>query len=636
MKKMMKKVMSYMLITAVMMTNLALVPVAASQEDATGKSDEVQETSTENAGAADVDKAEKKNVEDNSNTAPGAKNGTVEKPTATPESATYKGEQTIKLECNTQGAEIYYTTDGAEPSNDPANTSAKKYDAEFKVTANTAVNPAVAATTTVKAIAYVGEDKSDTETFQYTIDPNFTIAKPTASVASGTYKAAQTVTLTCDTPDVDIYYTTDGRDPDREGKVGEKYDPAKPITIDKNMTLKVKAFEGDVKSELAAYEYKIDPNFTVAAPTADPAAGTYQESQAVKLSCATPNAEIYYTTDGKTPDKTQNIGTKYDGSGITVATSMTVKAIAYAGDASSEVAEYRYEINVPVTTENIETVTVNKLTAAKRGEKPDTDAESAEPAKYTVEKVEWKDDEGKAAGGRFEADSTYYAYITLTAVKGYEFDGSIFVQNKTCAAVKVDGYSGTPVVTSYGKDTITVATGYKTSNVETASADSNKITGIKSSYTKNATVTFSAIGAGSTNEEVHGNERYVPVEYQVGSKSVEITDNKASVTKSYKVASAGTYKMQVTFQKQVYDADAEEWKDVADDTDVKEVSFKVTSTGSTRKSGTTTRKPTAKTTSTRAKNARTADETPLGAMAAVCVLAGTAAVVMTVRRRKNG
>ena len=47
------------------------------------------------------------------------------------------------------------------------------------------------------------------------------IAKPAASVASGTYKAAQTVMLTCDTPDVDIYYTTDGQDPNRDGKVGE-------------------------------------------------------------------------------------------------------------------------------------------------------------------------------------------------------------------------------------------------------------------------------------------------------------------------------------------------------------------------------------------------------------------------------
>lgn len=635
MKKIMKKIMSYMLITAVLITNLALVPVAASQEDATEEGKQ-QEASGEPGDTSDSGKV------------PAAKDGQtdkVEKPTAVPEPATYKAEQIIELACSTQNAVIYYTTDGTtEPSNNTADPNIKQYDPaqKFKVTANTAVDPAVAATTTVKAVAYVGENKSETETFRYTIDPNFMIAKPTASVASGTYKAAQTVMLTCDTPDVDIYYTTDGQDPNRDGKVGEKYDPAKPITVGKDLTLKVKAFEGDAESEMATFDYKIDPNFTVAAPTADPAAGTYQESQAVKLSCATPNAEIYYTTDGKTPDKTQNIGTKYDGSGIKVADSMTVKAIAYAGDASSEVAEYRYEINVPVTTEKIETVTVNKLTPAKRGEKPDTDAESAEPTKYTVKKVEWKEktDDSKnlmdMSAERFQSQMNYFALITLKAKDGYEFD-SVTLKAGLTAAVTIEGFNGKPSVYKFSSDEIIVASVYPTDKIATASADNNKITGIKSSYAKNATVTFNAIGAGSANEEVHGNERYIPVEYQVGSKSVEITGGEAAVSRSFKVASAGTYKVQVTFQKQVYDADAGdggEWKDVADEIDVKSTSFKVTSKSP---GGTPTRrtaKPT-KASSTRAKNARTADETPIGTMAAVCLLAGTAAAVMTVRRRKN-
>ena len=37
MKKIMKKIMSYMLITAVLITNLALVPVAASREGCDGR-----------------------------------------------------------------------------------------------------------------------------------------------------------------------------------------------------------------------------------------------------------------------------------------------------------------------------------------------------------------------------------------------------------------------------------------------------------------------------------------------------------------------------------------------------------------------------------------------------------------------
>lgn len=628
MKKIMKKIMSYMLITAVLITNLALVPVAASQEDATEEGKQ-QEASGEPGDTNDSGKV------------PAAKDGQtdkVEKPTAVPEPATYKAEQIIELACSTQNAVIYYTTDGTtEPSNNTADSNIKQYDPaqKFKVTANTAVDPAVAATTTVKAVAYVGENKSETETFRYTIDPNFMIAKPTASVTSGTYKAAQTVMLTCDTPDVDIYYTTDGQDPNRDGKVGEKYDPAKPITVGKDLTLKVKAFEGDAESEMATYDYKIDPNFTVAAPTSSPAPGKYTSVQEVTLDCATPNNEIYYTTDDKQdPDKSLNIGKKYTaGEKIQVSDSMTIRAIAYAGDAKSSVVKFEYVIEKPVVKEKIKSVKVTDLNPARRGEMPDTEAKSADPEKYTVEKVEWRDKTGKAISERFGADTEYYAYITLKSADGYEFDEII----KETGNVKVDGYSLTPVV-SYNKNMITVATGYKTPSISTASADDNKITGIKSSYAKNATVTFNAIGAGSANEEIHGNERYIPVEYQVGSSdAVKLKTNKTTATGSYKVKSAGKYTMKVTFQKQVYDADAGdggEWKDVADEIDVKSTSFKVTSKSP---GGTPTRrtaKPT-KTSSTRAKNARTADETPIGTMAAVCLLAGTAAVVMTVRRRKN-
>lgn len=626
--KKMKKIMSCLLIATVLMMNLALVPAAA--EDMTG--DQLKAASSDTKGAAD-----------DSGKAPAAKDGqkgSVEKPAASPEAATYKAEQTIELRCeNTPAAEIYYTTDGTtEPVKDLSDPAIKKYDSaqKIKVTANTAVNPAKAATTTIKAIAYVGEDKSEVVEFKYTVDPNYTIAAPTASVASGTYKTTQTISLACTTPGVDIYYTTDGKTPDRDTKVGEKYDETKPIILDKSATLNVMAFGGDVKSELATYDYTIDPNFTVAAPTADPAAGTFASAQKVKLSSATDGAEIYYTTDGTTPDKSQK---KYTaGETIEVAASMTVKAIAYVSDISSEVAEFEYVIDVPAAADKIDAVTVNGLTPAKRGEKPDKEAESAEPSKYTVEKVEWKDAKGKTVSGRFGANTAYYAYVTLKAAAGYEFDSSIFVQGDTCASVKVDGYSGTPLVSSYGKEAITVATGYKTSSTATANADDNKVTGVKSSYTKNSTVTFKAIGAGSTNGEVHGNERYIPTAYQVGSADpVDITGGKASVSGSYKASSAGSYKLKVTFQKQEYDADAGEWKDVADATDVKEVSYKVTSASGTRKTGTTARKTTTKTktTSTKAKNAKTADETPVGAMAAVCLLAGASAAVMTVRRKKN-
>ena len=69
-----------------------------------------------------------------SNAAP----GTVATPTFTPAGGTYDSAQNVTLSCATDGADIYYTTDGSEPT-----TSVTKYTGAI----------AVSSTTTIKAIA---------------------------------------------------------------------------------------------------------------------------------------------------------------------------------------------------------------------------------------------------------------------------------------------------------------------------------------------------------------------------------------------------------------------------------------------------------------------------------------------------
>lgn len=81
-----------------------------------------------------------------------------------------------------------------------------------------------------------------------------------------------------------------------------------------------------------------------AAPTFTPAAGAYTGVQSVTLSSSTPNATLYYTTDGSTPDTTS---TKYTGA-ITVGQSETITAIAVAsGFAESAVSTAKYTITIP-------------------------------------------------------------------------------------------------------------------------------------------------------------------------------------------------------------------------------------------------------------------------------------------------
>lgn len=76
----------------------------------------------------------------------------------------------VSITCATDNAEIYYTIDENTPS-----TSSTKYSAPFAIEKNT----------TVKAIAYVGEDESAVTTFNATYVPSFTVAEALAAIEGG-------------------------------------------------------------------------------------------------------------------------------------------------------------------------------------------------------------------------------------------------------------------------------------------------------------------------------------------------------------------------------------------------------------------------------------------------------------------
>ena len=82
----------------------------------------------------------------------------VAAPVFSPEAGTYTESQNVTITCETEGATIYYTVDGTEPTK--ASTT---YTAAIEVSQ----------TTTIKAVAYVGEVSSRVETATYEIqDPN--------------------------------------------------------------------------------------------------------------------------------------------------------------------------------------------------------------------------------------------------------------------------------------------------------------------------------------------------------------------------------------------------------------------------------------------------------------------------------
>ena len=86
---------------------------------------------------------------------------------------------------------------------------------------------------------------------------------------------------------------------------------------------------------------------TASAPVFSPAVGTYTSSQSVKLSSSTPDATIYYTTNGTTPTTSS---TKYSRA-FSVRATETVEAIATAsGYNNSVVASGLYTIQSPAAT----------------------------------------------------------------------------------------------------------------------------------------------------------------------------------------------------------------------------------------------------------------------------------------------
>ena len=163
--------------------------------------------------------------------------------TATPAGGNYETPQQVALAANEEGASIFYTTDGSEPTQSSAAYSGPV---------------AIDKTTTLK---FIGVDKaknaSAPATETYTITPPDT-NPPTVSAEpmGGTYDAEQQVTLTAQDAEgsaTTIYYSEDGSEPTDASPTYSA-----PVAVAKNMTLKF--FAKDEKgnaSPVSTEEYKI-------------------------------------------------------------------------------------------------------------------------------------------------------------------------------------------------------------------------------------------------------------------------------------------------------------------------------------------------------------------------------------------
>jgi glycosidase len=223
----------------------------------------------------------------------------------------------ITIGCD-DDADIYYTTDGTEPSQ-----TSTPYTEAFKLTAGS---------WTVKARAYCsGKPASDIAIQDYTVINGTVKPVVSASPPAGHYVTGKTVTLSSSNSSSDtIYYTTNGTDPEIGADGTSVYSDS--ISVSTSMTIRAfaKTPEG-VAGDVKLLTYSIDES-VVPSPVISPAADEITDDTEVTIAASL--GTITYTID--TSDFTS--ATSYTGAFKLTAGTRVVRAIATNGGVQSIVA----------------------------------------------------------------------------------------------------------------------------------------------------------------------------------------------------------------------------------------------------------------------------------------------------------
>ncbi len=355
----------------------------------------------------------------------------AETPEISVPTGTYGDTQYVTISSKTDGATIYYTTDGSRPT-----TSSKKYDGVFAVSSTATVkaiavkdehiNSAMASSTitvdgtpvskttnialgknvttsssenpSVDGSKVVDNDGStrwssaftDNEWITIDLGQNYTINKVTFDWEASYAKAYKVQTSTDNNNWTTVYETSAGK--------GNKEE----IIFDAT-TARYVRMQGVTRSNAYGYsmwEMGVYEAATVEAPQFSLAAGSYSGNQNIQLYSNTKGVEIRYTTDGSTPNQNSKLYVP----SITINSNTTIKAIAYRkGMITSSVSTATYTINggSDIVDPNPGTGTTGTENLAKGKTTSQSSAEAdGMSSKYAVDgdtgtrwASEWSDDE---------------------------------------------------------------------------------------------------------------------------------------------------------------------------------------------------------------------------------------------------
>ena len=270
----------------------------------------------------------------------------VSAPTISPNGGSFLTSQEVSLACATDGATIYYTLDGADPT-----TSSTQYNAPFTITA----------TKTVKAFA-VHDDMNDSNvaTAEFTKVTPITVAEARDAIDAGTGTTGVYVRgIVCEggsalsSGAMNYWISDDGTETDKfEVYKGKGLNGANFTSTDDVRIGDIVVVTGDIKKYESTYEFNSGSQIAiytpkVLTPTFSPAAGAVAAGTSVTISTATADAIIYYTVDGSDPNKSSSVYSVP----VTIDANKTIKAFAVKdGFPDSDIATAVYTIATPCAT----------------------------------------------------------------------------------------------------------------------------------------------------------------------------------------------------------------------------------------------------------------------------------------------
>ena len=240
------------------------------------------------------------------------------KPTANPTTNSFSTPSiTVVLSNAIDLTDIRYTLDGSTPNQTGAQPSL-----QFKPGDNLTLT----GTTTVRAIAYKnGYRASDMMTEVYTYVAPGKVVKPTIRPVDPTFKASILCTLST-SDGSGIYFTTNGSNP----ALTPVNLYTQPFLVTSTTTVTAIAAKPNfVNSDTLMKTYTLEKVQSKAqAPVATPPGARFSSQQKVTLTSGTDSTSIYYTVDGTTPDTSSTRKLYNPLTGLTVAKTLTLKAIS--------------------------------------------------------------------------------------------------------------------------------------------------------------------------------------------------------------------------------------------------------------------------------------------------------------------